>query len=48
LDTVTNELVRARPDVVFAIGTPVAHAVKRATRSIPIVTMADVCCPARR
>ena len=41
LDTVANELVRARPDVVLAIGTPVAHAVKRATRSIPIVAMAD-------
>ena len=41
LDTVANELVRARPDVVFALATPVAHAVKRATRSIPIVAMAD-------
>ena len=28
LDTVANELVRARPDVVFALATPVAHAVK--------------------
>ena len=36
-----NELVRARPDVVFALATPAAHAVKRATRSIPIVAMAD-------
>jgi putative tryptophan/tyrosine transport system substrate-binding protein len=41
LDTVANELVRARPDVIFALATPVAHAVKRATRSIPIVAMAD-------
>jgi len=41
LDTVANELVRARPDVVFALATPVAHAVKHATRSIPIVAMAD-------
>jgi len=41
LDTVANELVRARPDVVFALATPVAHAVMRATRSIPIVAMAD-------
>jgi putative ABC transport system substrate-binding protein len=41
LDIVANELVRARPDVVFALATPVAQAVKRATRSIPIVAMAD-------
>jgi putative tryptophan/tyrosine transport system substrate-binding protein len=41
LDTVANELVRARPDVIFAIATPVAHAAKRATHSIPIVAMAD-------
>jgi|tagenome__1003787_1003787.scaffolds.fasta_scaffold20627395_1 putative ABC transport system substrate-binding protein len=41
LDTVANELVRARPDVIFAIATPVAHAAKRATPSIPIVAMAD-------
>jgi len=41
LDTAANELVRARPDVIFAIAAPVAHAAKRATRSIPIVAMAD-------
>jgi putative ABC transport system substrate-binding protein len=41
LDTAANELVGARPDVVFAVATPVAHAVKRATRGIPIVAMAD-------
>jgi putative tryptophan/tyrosine transport system substrate-binding protein len=41
LDTVANELVRARPDVVFAIATPAAHAIKRATRSTSIVAMAD-------
>ena len=41
LDKVANELVRARPDVVLAIGTPTAHAVRRATRSISIVAMAD-------
>jgi ABC-type uncharacterized transport system substrate-binding protein len=41
LDMVANELVRARPDVIFAIATPVAHAAKRATRSIPIVAMGD-------
>ena len=39
--TVADELVRARPDVVFALATPAAHAVKRATHSIPIVAMAD-------
>src|SRR5215831_1816404 len=41
LNTAADELVRARPDVVFAVATPVAHAVKRATGSIPIVAMAD-------
>jgi len=41
LDIAADELVRARPDVVFAVATPVAHAVKRATGSIPIVAMAD-------
>jgi len=41
LDTAANELVRARPDVVFALATPAAHAVKLATRSIPLVAMAD-------
>src|SRR5438874_1719785 len=41
LDAAVNELVRARPDVVFALATPAAHAVKLATRSIPLVAMAD-------
>jgi putative ABC transport system substrate-binding protein len=41
LDVVANELIHARPEVVFAIATPAAHAAKRATRSIPIVAMAD-------
>jgi len=41
LDVVANELIHARPEVVFALATPVAHAAKRATRSIPIVAMAD-------
>jgi putative ABC transport system substrate-binding protein len=41
LVTVANELVRARPDVVFTLATPAANAVKLATRSIPIVAMAD-------
>jgi putative ABC transport system substrate-binding protein len=31
------ELVRVRPDVIFAIGTPAAQAVKSATPTIPIV-----------
>jgi putative ABC transport system substrate-binding protein len=41
LDKMANELVRASPDVILAVATPVAHAVKRATHSIPIVAMAD-------
>jgi putative tryptophan/tyrosine transport system substrate-binding protein len=41
LNTAANELVRARPDVVFALATPAAHALKLATRSIPLVAMAD-------
>jgi putative ABC transport system substrate-binding protein len=41
LDLVANELVRARPEVVFALATPVAQAAKRATPIIPIVAMAD-------
>jgi putative ABC transport system substrate-binding protein len=41
LDLVASELVRARPEVIFALATPVAQAAKRATPSIPIVAMAD-------
>jgi putative ABC transport system substrate-binding protein len=41
LDTTATELVRARPDVIFALAPPAAHAVQRATRSIPIIVMAD-------
>lgn len=41
LDKMANELVRASPDVILAVATPVAHAVKRVTHSIPIVAMAD-------
>ena len=41
LDTMATELMHARPEVIFAFATPAAHAAKRATRSIPIVAMAD-------
>ena len=41
LDTIATELVRARPDVVFALAPPAAQAVQRATHSIPIVVLAD-------
>ena len=41
LDTVAAELARARPDVIYALGPPAAHAVQRATHSIPIVVVAD-------
>src|SRR5262245_3958458 len=41
LDTVATELVRARPDVIFALAPPAAHALQRATHSIPIVVLAD-------
>ena len=41
LDVVANELIHARPEVVFSLATPAGHAAKRATRSIPIVAMAD-------
>ena len=41
LDVVANELIHARPEVVFTLATPAARAAKRATRSIPVVAMAD-------
>ena len=41
LDTIATELVRARPDVIFALAPPAAQAVQRATHSIPIVVLAD-------
>ena len=41
LDTVATELARARPEVILALGPPAAHAVQRATHSIPIVVMVD-------
>jgi putative ABC transport system substrate-binding protein len=41
LDTMATELVRARPDVIFALAPPAAQAVQRASHSIPIVVLAD-------
>ncbi|MCS3495582.1 putative ABC transport system substrate-binding protein [Bradyrhizobium japonicum] len=41
LDTMAIELVRTRPDVVFALAPAAGHAAQRATRSIPIVVLAD-------
>lgn len=41
LDTTAAELVRARPDVIVAIGPQAALAAQRATRSIAIVATAD-------
>jgi len=41
LNTVATELVRARSDVIHAVGAPAAQAVQRATHNIPIVTVAD-------
>ena len=37
LSSFTREVVRLRPDVIFAIGTPAAQAAERATETIPIV-----------
>ena len=37
LPNLAAELVRLKPDVIFASGTPPALAVKKATTSIPIV-----------
>lgn len=41
LNTVATELVRARSDVIHAVGAPAAQAVQRATHNIPIVAVAD-------
>ncbi|MCW2220757.1 ABC transporter substrate-binding protein [Bradyrhizobium japonicum] len=41
LDTMAIELVRTRPDVVFALAPAAGHAAQRATRNIPIVVLAD-------
>jgi putative ABC transport system substrate-binding protein len=41
LDTMAAELVRARPDVIFALAPSSAHAVQRETHNIPIVVLAD-------
>jgi putative ABC transport system substrate-binding protein len=40
-DATAIELVRSRPDVIFAVGPEAAHAAQRATRSIAIVATAD-------
>lgn len=41
LDTMATDLVRSRPDVIFALAPAAGHAAQRATRSIPIVVLAD-------
>ena len=41
LDRFAAELVRMNPDLILSTGTPAHHAMQRATRTIPIVAMAD-------